>query len=207
MSTSLLIGTLLIIDSMHYIFARMLIPHLPPSVSALFVLLISTIEVVATKRLKFESCRKNVWFFLGIGLLVAASTNLSYAAVCHTHRNDKKVRRRYGFCQFLFLQVVDNLSFPFPDHIDHRHDHKAIDDCLGVPPACRHNGCHLQPVNLLSGVTAIRFKHPYPHSYAQSCCGNPLDNRFFRNLPVHPAAHWWGHCNLRRICCWPFSGI
>lgn len=85
LSTPLLVGTLLIVDSLHYVFARMLIPHLPPSVSAFFVLLVSTIEVgiygIATGRLRFESFRKNIWFFLGIGLLVAVSTNLNYAAV------------------------------------------------------------------------------------------------------------------------------
>ena len=84
-NSSFLIGTLLIIDSMHYVFARMLVPHLPPSTSAFFVLLIGTIEVgiygVATKQLRFTTFQKNVWFFLGIGLLVAVSTDLNYAAV------------------------------------------------------------------------------------------------------------------------------
>jgi drug/metabolite transporter (DMT)-like permease len=84
-NTSLLIGTLLIIDSMHYVFARMLVPHLSPSASAFFVLLIGTTEVgiygIATKQLRFANFQKNVWFFLGIGLLVAVSTNLNYASV------------------------------------------------------------------------------------------------------------------------------
>jgi len=84
-NTSLLIGILLITDSMHYIYARMMVPHLPPSVSSFFVLLIAAIEVgiygLATKQLKLETIRKNVWFFVGIGLLVAGSTNLNYAAV------------------------------------------------------------------------------------------------------------------------------
>ena len=80
-----MIGTLLIIDSMHFIFARMLIRFLPPTASVFFVLFISTIEVgiygFATKRLKFATFRKNVWFFVGIGLLIAVSTNLNYAAM------------------------------------------------------------------------------------------------------------------------------
>jgi drug/metabolite transporter (DMT)-like permease len=70
---------------MHYVFARMLVPHLPPSTSAFFVLLIATIEVgiygIATKKLKFENFQLNAWFFFGIGILVAISTNLNYAAV------------------------------------------------------------------------------------------------------------------------------
>jgi len=78
---------LLIVDSLHYIFARMLVPHLPPSVSAFFVLLIGMIEVgiygLATKQLRVETFRKNVWFFIGIGLLIAASENLNYSAVAY----------------------------------------------------------------------------------------------------------------------------
>lgn len=83
--TSTLIAALLVLDSMHFVWARMLIPHLPPSTSALFVLSVSTIEVglygLWTKRLRLESFLKNAPFFLGIGLLVAASTNLTYASV------------------------------------------------------------------------------------------------------------------------------
>jgi len=84
-NTSLLLGILLIFDSMHYVFARMMVPHLPPSTAAFFVLLIATIEVgiygIATKQLRFESFRRNIWFFLGIGILVAVSTNFNYTAV------------------------------------------------------------------------------------------------------------------------------
>jgi drug/metabolite transporter (DMT)-like permease len=81
----ILIGTLLIVDSLHYVFARMLVQWLHPSVSVTFVLLIAAIEVgiygILTKQLKLESFRKNAWFFIGIGLLIAVSSTLNYTAV------------------------------------------------------------------------------------------------------------------------------
>jgi drug/metabolite transporter (DMT)-like permease len=84
-NTTLLIGILLIVDSMHFVFAKMLSSHFHPSVSAFFVLFIATIEVgiygIATKQLRLEHFRKHAWFFLGIGFFVASSTNLNYAAV------------------------------------------------------------------------------------------------------------------------------
>jgi len=76
---------MLIVDSLHYVFARMLVQWLQPSVSAFFVLLIATIEAgiygLATKQLRFESLRKNAWFFIGIGFFVAGSSVLTYTAV------------------------------------------------------------------------------------------------------------------------------
>jgi drug/metabolite transporter (DMT)-like permease len=76
---------MLIVDSLHYVFARMLVQWLQPSVSAFFVLLIATIEVgiygLATRQLEFESLRKNAWFFIGIGFFIAGSSVLTYTAV------------------------------------------------------------------------------------------------------------------------------
>ncbi|MGD8457077.1 MAG: DMT family transporter [Anaerolineales bacterium] len=84
-NTSLLLVIMLIVDSLHFIFARMLVQRLQPSVSASFVLVIATIEVgiygLVTKQLRFGSLRKNAWFFLGIGFFVAGSTILNYTSV------------------------------------------------------------------------------------------------------------------------------
>jgi drug/metabolite transporter (DMT)-like permease len=76
---------MLIVDSLHYVFARMLVQWLQPSVSAFFVLLIATTEVgiygLVTKQLRFERLRKHAWFFIGIGFFIAGSTILNYTAV------------------------------------------------------------------------------------------------------------------------------
>ncbi len=82
----LIVIGLLMIDSLHFVFARLLLPHLPPMTSAMYVLAIGAAEVaifarLTRGRLDFDIFRRNVWFFLAIGFLVAVSTNLNYAAV------------------------------------------------------------------------------------------------------------------------------
>ena len=76
---------MLLIDSLHFVFARLLLPHLPPMTSAMYVLTIGTVEVVIfaqlTGRLRFAPLWQNMWFFTAIGFLVATSTALNYTAV------------------------------------------------------------------------------------------------------------------------------
>lgn len=84
-NTSLLVSILLIIDSLHFVFARLLLPHISPQVSAMYVMGIGTLEVglfgLVQRRLHFGTLGKNLGFFLGIGFLVAASTNINYEAI------------------------------------------------------------------------------------------------------------------------------
>ena len=44
-NTALLFALLLLIDSLHFVFARALLPHISPWVSAMYVLAIGTLEV------------------------------------------------------------------------------------------------------------------------------------------------------------------
>ncbi|MBN1262677.1 MAG: DMT family transporter [Anaerolineae bacterium] len=73
------------IDSLHFVFARLLLPHIPPTSSAFYVLAIGTLEVVALalirRRLDFKVLRDNWIFFLGIGVLVSVSMRINYQAV------------------------------------------------------------------------------------------------------------------------------
>ena len=84
-SAAPLIGALLIIDSLHFVFARILIPLLPPLTAALFVLAIGTAEVglfsILHRRIDLAAFVRRRWFFLSIGFCVAASTALNYTAV------------------------------------------------------------------------------------------------------------------------------
>lgn len=81
----LVIGVLLVVDSLHFVFARLLAPHLPGVTSAFYVLAVATLEV--TVFLAFKGAirprlfLRNATFFLVIGLLVAAATSLNYIAV------------------------------------------------------------------------------------------------------------------------------
>jgi drug/metabolite transporter (DMT)-like permease len=76
---------LLISDSLHFVFARLLLPYLPPTTSSMYVLGIATVEMaifaVVWGRVRFAVFRRYFWFFLAIGFLVAASTALTYISV------------------------------------------------------------------------------------------------------------------------------
>jgi len=81
----LVVACLLVVDSLHFVFARLLVPHLPPATSVLYVLGIATVEVTILvwirDHIRFDVFRRHLWFFLSIGLLVATSTTINYAAV------------------------------------------------------------------------------------------------------------------------------
>lgn len=85
MPNALLIAVLLILDSLHFVFARLLLPHIAPSASVLFVLAISTAEVglwgLITGKLRWDVARRHFGLFVAIGLLIAISTNINYEAV------------------------------------------------------------------------------------------------------------------------------
>ncbi len=84
-SATLILPALLLVDSLHFVFARLLLPYISPTVSATFVLSIGTALVgaygLATKRLRWQTLTGNLRFFLVVGFCVAASTNINYAAV------------------------------------------------------------------------------------------------------------------------------
>lgn len=81
----LIVVCLLLIDSLHFVFARLLLPYLPPAASAFYVLAIATAQVAFFARLQgrlnFGVFRRNMGFFLVVGFLVAVSTILNYAAI------------------------------------------------------------------------------------------------------------------------------
>lgn len=81
------IAVLLVVDSLHFIFARALEPRLPPLTAAFFVMAIAALEVALFAlwrgRNVLAVLRRRLWFFLAIGLLVAGSTGINYVAV-HT---------------------------------------------------------------------------------------------------------------------------
>lgn len=80
-------AVLMVVDSMHYIFARLLLPHVEPAWSAFFVLAVGTLEVgvygFAGGRIAVRAFRPHAGFFAAIGFLVAASTILSYESIAY----------------------------------------------------------------------------------------------------------------------------
>ena len=80
-----LIIALVIIDSVHFVFARLLLPHISPGVSVFYVMAVGTVQVglygLFCKRIQFRTLYKNVWFFLSIAVLIGVSTIINYEAV------------------------------------------------------------------------------------------------------------------------------
>ncbi len=81
----LLISVLLVVDSLHYVFARLLLPAVSPNISAMYVQGIGALLVgayaLATGQLDWRVLRRHLWFFLVVGALIAVSTNLGYIAI------------------------------------------------------------------------------------------------------------------------------
>lgn len=86
-NATLLVAALLLVDSLHYVFARLLVPYLPVSVSALYVLGVGMVETAVflglQGKINLAVWRRHLWFFLVVGLLVATATTLSYTAVTY----------------------------------------------------------------------------------------------------------------------------
>ncbi|MFZ1752584.1 MAG: DMT family transporter [Caldilineaceae bacterium] len=80
-----LLVSLLLIDSLHFVFARLMLPHANPFLSALFVMFIGTIEVgifgVVTGRLGVSILKRHWPFFVAIGFCIGVSTAISYSAI------------------------------------------------------------------------------------------------------------------------------
>ncbi len=81
----LVITILLLVDSLHFVFARLLLPYLPGGTSAFYVLAVATVEVALflglRRNIRLAVFRQNIAFFLTIGFLVATSTTFNYVAV------------------------------------------------------------------------------------------------------------------------------
>jgi drug/metabolite transporter (DMT)-like permease len=84
-SKPVLIAFLVIIDSVHFVFARLLLPHISPYVSGLYVMVVASLQVgiygFFCRRIHFRMLFKNLWFFLSIGALIGISTIINYEAV------------------------------------------------------------------------------------------------------------------------------
>ncbi len=86
-NTPLIFAILLVVDSLHFIFARALVPLLPPEMSSFLLLGIAAVQVgiyqAARGKIRFGTLRRRWRFFAAIGVLVAASTVINYAAVAY----------------------------------------------------------------------------------------------------------------------------
>ena len=110
---------LMMVDGLHFVFARMLLPRVSPEISAFYVLLIGTIEVgiftLLTGKLHFSTFKKNFWVFLVIGFLVATSTNINYEAVAFVDAGTASLLNEVSIIfglMFGLLWLKEKLSTP-----------------------------------------------------------------------------------------------
>lgn len=82
-----LLVVMLLIDSLHFVFARLLLPYISPDISALYVQAVGTFffgaYALVTGQLNWGVLRRHFWFFLAIGLLIGISTNMTYTAIAY----------------------------------------------------------------------------------------------------------------------------
>jgi O-acetylserine/cysteine efflux transporter len=78
-----LIAALLLVDSLYYIFARAMLPLLPPAASGMYMMVLGAVQIalILRGRLDWRVLRRHGWLFLAIGLLVGVNTNMGFVAV------------------------------------------------------------------------------------------------------------------------------
>lgn len=107
--TAILI-VLLMVDSLHFVFARSLLPLISPGVSAMYVLMIATIMVggygLVRGQLGWRTVRDHWRFFLTIGFLIAVSTNVNYEAVAFIDPGTAALLGKSGVVFGLLLSLI-----------------------------------------------------------------------------------------------------
>ncbi|MFN2105153.1 MAG: DMT family transporter [Candidatus Promineifilaceae bacterium] len=76
---------MVLIDSLHFVFAQLLLPYLPPTTSSFYYMTMAFIQVAifaaVRREIDWRVFRDHAGFFLAIGFLVAAATAMSFTAV------------------------------------------------------------------------------------------------------------------------------
>jgi drug/metabolite transporter (DMT)-like permease len=105
-----LISVMLVLDSLFFVWARLMLPQISPVLSSMFVMSIGTIEIgivaFIKKQIHFRVLGKYIWFFLAIGFLIAASTYVSYEAVAYIDPGTASMLNRIAIIIQLFLGFV-----------------------------------------------------------------------------------------------------
>jgi drug/metabolite transporter (DMT)-like permease len=82
-----LVLALVLVDSLHFIFGRLLVPYLPPTTSSFLYMSVGLVQIAiyaaATRQIDGRVFRDNARFFTVIGFLIALATVVSYTAVVY----------------------------------------------------------------------------------------------------------------------------
>ena len=105
-----LFAVLLLVESLHYVFARLLLPYLPPMASSMYVLAVGTIQIgvfaAVRRKLDWRPAVRRFWFFAAIGFCIAASTALNYVAVLYVDVGTASMLGKTGVIISLLLSVL-----------------------------------------------------------------------------------------------------
>ena len=79
----MLVAGLLLVDSLYYIFARLLLPLLPPAAGAMYMMVLGAVLIAVLMRGRVDPgvLWRHRWLFLAVGLLVGVNTNMGFVAV------------------------------------------------------------------------------------------------------------------------------
>jgi drug/metabolite transporter (DMT)-like permease len=105
-----LIVFLVVVDSVHFVFARLLLPHISPYVSVFYVMAIGMIQVGLCgwmyRRIHFRTLFRNRLFFLSIGFLIGVSTIINYEAVAFIDPGTAALLAKSSILMSLALAIV-----------------------------------------------------------------------------------------------------
>jgi len=78
-----IVAALLLVDSLYFIFARLLLPLVPPASGAMYLLVVGTVQIaiVMRGRVDWTVLRRHWVFFLVVGFLVGVDTNMGFVAM------------------------------------------------------------------------------------------------------------------------------
>ncbi len=83
----LLVVGLLLVDSLHFVFARLLHEHLQPMAAVLYVMAVASVQLVllagSRRQLRLHALRHHPRLFAAVGFLIATSTVMNYAAMAY----------------------------------------------------------------------------------------------------------------------------
>lgn len=95
-----LVAFLLVVDSLHFVFARLLLPYLPPVSSSFYYMTIAMLQIAIfaalRRQIDWHIFRDNAKFFLTIGFLIAAATAMSFTAVIYIDPGTASLIARMG---------------------------------------------------------------------------------------------------------------
>ena len=82
-----IVVALILIDSLHFVFARLLLPYMPPTSSSFYYMTLALIQIAlfaaVRRQINWQIFRDNARFFIIIGFLIATATALSFTAVVY----------------------------------------------------------------------------------------------------------------------------